>query len=82
MPWSAGCSSVPHTDRSSVLLVKTDTTTQGTWKGVYGSDGEAIYSDSANYPAYAQVAFSGDSAYVWTRIRAARCAGSAESVGL
>ena len=49
-----------------VAFVNTDTTTQGTWKGVYGSDGEAIYSDSANYPAYAQVALSGDSSYVWT----------------
>ena len=55
----------PPPAAASASFVETDTATQGTWKGVYGSDGEAIYSDSANYPAYAQVAFSGDNTYVW-----------------
>ena len=33
-----------------------DATTQGNWKGIYGSDGYAVIGDSTNYPAYAQVA--------------------------
>src|SRR6202035_1139064 len=47
-------------------LVKTDTTTQGTWKTVYGADGQAIPNDSANYPLYAQVAFTGQGTNMWT----------------
>jgi hypothetical protein len=40
-------------------LVKTDTTTQGHWKTVYGADGQAIANDITNYPLYAQVALTG-----------------------
>jgi hypothetical protein len=50
---------------STAAFVTTDTTTRGTWMGVYGADGEAIYDDSANYPGYARVSFSGNSSYVW-----------------
>ncbi|MFN0166066.1 MAG: beta strand repeat-containing protein [Bryobacteraceae bacterium] len=46
-------------------LVKTDKTTQGTWKNVYGSNGYTIAGDATSYPAYAQVAFSGQSGYTW-----------------
>src|SRR5258706_14373495 len=49
----------------SAVFVAVDTATQGTWKGVYGSDGAAIYSDVTSYPAYAQVAFAGQVSYVW-----------------
>jgi hypothetical protein len=45
-------------------FVKTDTTTQGSWKGVYGANGYAIANDSANYPAFAQVNFN-QSAATW-----------------
>jgi hypothetical protein len=48
-------------------FITTDTTTQGTWKGVYGADGEAINSDSAQYPGYSQVSFSGDALFVWNQ---------------
>ncbi|MDQ3652862.1 MAG: Ig-like domain-containing protein, partial [Acidobacteriota bacterium] len=47
-------------------FVKIDTTTQGTWKGVYGADGYNIINDVANYPAYAQVTPSGHLAWTWT----------------
>jgi hypothetical protein len=47
-------------------FVTTDSVTQGTWKGVYGADGEAINGDGANYPAYAQVSMSGQGPFVWT----------------
>ncbi|MGA2716829.1 MAG: hypothetical protein ABSG41_27385, partial [Bryobacteraceae bacterium] len=51
---------------ATAAFVTSDTTSQGTWKGAYGADGEAIYNDSASYPGYAQVSFSGNSSYVWT----------------
>src|ERR1019366_4615323 len=44
---------------AAATFVRTDTTTQGTWKGVYGADGGAINGDATSYPAYAQVTFSG-----------------------
>jgi uncharacterized repeat protein (TIGR01451 family) len=50
---------------AAATFVKTDTTTQGTWKGVYGADGEAINGDTASYPSYAQVSFSGGTPFVW-----------------
>ena len=50
---------------ASASFVKTDTTTQGTWTGVYGSAGETIANDSANYPAYAQVSFTGATPFTW-----------------
>jgi uncharacterized repeat protein (TIGR01451 family) len=50
---------------AAAAFVTTDTTTQGTWKGVYGADGGAINGDSTHYPAYAQVNFTGDTPMVW-----------------
>jgi hypothetical protein len=50
---------------ASAAFAKYDTTTQGTWKGVYGANGSAIAEDSTNYPAYATVAFNGEGNYVW-----------------
>src|SRR5882724_11382983 len=65
---------------ATAVFVKADTTTQGTWKGVYGGDGEAIPNDSTNYPAYAQVSLSGATAYTWaastTDVRAPQKAAS------
>jgi RHS repeat-associated protein len=49
---------------SSARFIKTDATTQGNWKGTYGSDGYHIINDSASYPAYAQVT-SGIASYTW-----------------
>jgi hypothetical protein len=48
---------------TAVTFIKTDTTTQGNWKGSYGADGAAIENDSTNYPAYATVAFTNAIAY-------------------
>jgi Bacterial Ig domain len=50
---------------SSAAFVKTDTTTQGSWKGVCGTDGYTVVNDSTNYPSYATVAPSGQSSYTW-----------------
>jgi hypothetical protein len=53
------------TGTSSAVFVKTDDTTQGTWKGVYGADGAVIYGDANNYPSYAQAIFIGQTGYKW-----------------
>ncbi len=56
----------PAAATATAVFVKTDAAAQGTWKGVYGGDGEAVNGDGANYPAYAQVSMSGQGPFVWT----------------
>jgi subtilisin family serine protease len=59
-----GCAtSAPPAGTAS--FVKTDTTTAGSWKGVYGTDGYNIINDTANYPAYVSATPSGNSSYTW-----------------
>ena len=48
--WISLASAMPT---ASAAFVKTDTTTQGSWKGVYGADGFVIANDSTSLPAYA-----------------------------
>ena len=55
----------PPPSGGSATFVKTDTTTRGTWKGVYGADGYNIFSDTANYPAYVSATPSGNANYIW-----------------
>ena len=40
---------------ASATFVKTDTATQGSWKGVYGADGFMIAGDDTHQPAYGTV---------------------------
>ncbi len=40
---------------TSAAFIKTDTTTQGSWKGAYGADGYIIAGDATKPPAYAAV---------------------------
>jgi hypothetical protein len=47
-------------------FVKTDTTHQGSWQGVYGSQGYNVIDNASSYPSYASVSASGNSNYVWT----------------
>jgi hypothetical protein len=49
----------------SATFVKTDSTTQGSWKGVYGSQGYNVIGDTTSYPAYADVSVIGNAAYTW-----------------
>ena len=42
-----------------------DTTTQGTWTGKYGVNGEQIANGVTNLPAFATVSLAGDTAYTW-----------------
>jgi uncharacterized protein YjbI with pentapeptide repeats len=50
----------------TAAFVQTDTTTQGTWKPLYGAGGQAIPNDVTNYPLYAQVALTGQTAFTWS----------------
>ena len=56
----------PQSGSATAAFVKTDSTTQGTWKGVYGANGSAIDNDSTNYPVYAQVTLNNEFAYTWS----------------
>jgi hypothetical protein len=50
---------------TTASFLKLDTTTQGTWKTVYGLDGYAIPNDATSYPAYAQVSMASPNTYTW-----------------
>ncbi len=69
---------------AAVTFVKLDASTQGTWKGSYGADGYAIANDSTNYPAYAQVSFTGANLFTWagstTDVRALQKGASANRI--
>jgi hypothetical protein len=49
----------------SASFVKTDTSTEGSWQGVYGSQGYNVIDDAISYPSYAQVSATGSN-HVWT----------------
>ncbi len=51
---------------AAVTFVKTDTATQGTWKGVYGSDGYNVIGDLTSNPSYVTPVPSGQSSYTWS----------------
>jgi PKD repeat protein len=42
-----------------------DPSTQGSWQGTYGARGYSLAGDATQAPAFAQVAFSGQSNYTW-----------------
>jgi hypothetical protein len=44
---------------TTAAFVGTDTKTEGTWKGVYGSGGYALANDATNLPSYAAVSAQG-----------------------
>ena len=50
---------------NSAQFVKTDSTTEGSWKGSYGGDGYNVIDDTSAYPSYVTVTPSGQSNYVW-----------------
>jgi len=63
-----GCSigSVSTTPaKNSASFVKTDSSTQGGWQSVYGSDGYNVISDSVQYPSYVNVTIGSATTLVW-----------------
>jgi hypothetical protein len=53
------------TTTSAATFIGLDQTSQGTWTGKYGADGDLIAKDSANPPAYSTVSLTGDLLYTW-----------------
>lgn len=49
---------------ATASFVRSDTTTQGNWSGVYGADGYDLLSGPSSLPSYAQVSTNGN-LYVW-----------------
>ena len=52
---------------ASVTFLNTDSATQGTWTGVYGSDGYYVVGNGlvSHYPSYVQITASGQNDYQW-----------------
>jgi hypothetical protein len=51
---------------STAAFVRTDTTTQGSWHGVYGSNGYSVAEDSQSLPSYANFSVQNQQDYTWT----------------
>jgi thermitase len=51
---------------NSAQFVKTDTTTQGTWSGVYGANGYNVIDGTTAYPSTLTVTPSGQSNWIWS----------------
>jgi len=49
----------------NAVFDRKDTTTQGSWKGVYGGDGRVIVEDTTELPVYATVLSYGFDPYIW-----------------
>jgi len=50
---------------AQVAFVKTDTTTKGNWKGIYGAQGYSIQADATSLPSYATFSVSTANVYTW-----------------
>ena len=50
----------------TATFVKEDTTTQGTWRGVYGAQGYEVINNAASLPSYATITPSGQDKDTWT----------------
>ncbi len=50
---------------ATASFIKSDTTTQGNWENVYGSQGYDIVGEPSSLPSYASVTPSGSSVYTW-----------------
>ncbi|HEV7577370.1 MAG TPA: DUF6701 domain-containing protein [Caldimonas sp.] len=56
---------IPPQSSSQATFIRADTTTQGTWKGVYGSDGYTVVNDAQSLPSYATLAPASNLIYTW-----------------
>ncbi len=62
-PPAASSTPTPTPGVNTVSFLGQDTSTQGTWKGVYGTQGYWLEADGQSLPAYAQVSSTGQT---WT----------------
>jgi lysophospholipase L1-like esterase len=51
---------------ATAKYVTTNTTTGGTWTGVYGADGYSVVAGQTSLPAYASLTTTGASTYTWS----------------
>jgi hypothetical protein len=51
---------------NAATYLQTDSSTQGSWKGVHGGGGYGIANDAASYPSYATVSVTGAASYTWS----------------
>jgi subtilisin family serine protease len=58
------CAAAPP-PTGAATFVKTDSTTQGTWKGVYGVDGFNVIGDTSSIPSYATVTPAANLPCIW-----------------
>ncbi|HWE92329.1 MAG TPA: hypothetical protein VG269_00005 [Tepidisphaeraceae bacterium] len=61
---AATASATVQTSANSASYVRTDSTTLGNWKGVYGTQGEYVAGDSYTAPSFASIGSNG-SVYTW-----------------
>lgn len=54
------------TTARSATFVNVDSTTAGSWKGIYGADGYHVIGDVSALPSYVTATPSGNSFWVWT----------------
>jgi fibronectin type 3 domain-containing protein len=64
-PNSNQASATPMTAGTIATFVSTDTTTEGNWRGVYGTDGYSVANDSQSLPSYASFAIQNQQNYTW-----------------
>jgi hypothetical protein len=63
---ATGGTNTNTTTKATAKFVKTDTTTSGSWKGVYGADGSIIIGSSQTLPSYVSaVTPTGSDTYTW-----------------
>ena len=57
-------------DQAQASFVQTDTSTQGNWIGVYGTDGYSIANSTQSIPSYTTFAVQGQQNFTWTNTTA------------
>ena len=62
---SATTSSAAAGASASATFAGLDSSTHGSWKGVFGADGYNVIGDSSTYPAYARITAANKSDWTW-----------------
>lgn len=79
-----GAPGTPVANTGTAQFVRTDTTTQGAWRGVYGADGYNVINNAVSYPSYVFPAPTGNAVYTWVAVtsdvRALQQAGSSQRI--
>jgi len=64
--------------------MKVDTTTQGSWKGVFGTEGYSVTANAVSYPSYVVPQIGGAATWTWdantTDVRALQAAGPGQRI--